>query len=273
MSGSISVIEGARAAFAALGSAWRRAAGALALAGLLSTAAILALVDRQFGRTAALLAAYLLAAAMARGALFRLARRPHGETPTPGFAGFQWDALEWRLLAVALLRAALFGLLGALAITLFVALYIGIAAAEAGRAHAITAPEHWRRTLDPVGWSVVGAATLACAAGIGWIAMRLYLGFAATARQNQVRLLSTWPLTRGQVLRLLGGVVLITAPMAALVLAMRIGRDLIPADDLGGWRLGVGIVCFGQAFLALPLSVGLMTYFHSRLAPDDAGVR
>ncbi|HEX4181618.1 MAG TPA: hypothetical protein VHY32_12585, partial [Caulobacteraceae bacterium] len=106
MTSGISVLEGARAAYGFAGRAFARAALAIGLAGLLAAGAALALVDRNFGRSAALFAAYMLAAAMARGALFRIAFAARRDDPgfAPGWGGLQWGRIEGHLLAVSLLR-------------------------------------------------------------------------------------------------------------------------------------------------------------------------
>jgi hypothetical protein len=263
MRGPVSVVEGAATAFGDLVRFWSRAAGALGLVALLDTTLVLAVAHRNFGRAAALAAAGMVAAAMARGALFHVAlgRRPPSEL---GVAGFRWGGAEWRLLAVALLRAFLFGLLIALLLTLLGALYVGLAAAQPG-AGGVASPEHWRRTLDPVGRIVVSAVALAGTCGLVWVGLRLFLAFPATVALNRVQLLSTWALTHGQVWRVLGAAVLVSAPLAALAFALLSARGYLGLNGrAAAWGLGHG-------FLALPLSAGLMSYVYDRLCPDAAG--
>jgi hypothetical protein len=279
MGGSISVTEGAGAAFDFLARSWSRAAGALALAGLLGAAAGLAFQDRNLARAWLLSAAYFVAVIMAQGALLRFAyagRRPADRTLPPGFGGFQWGAVEWRLLGVSLLRALLFGLLGALFLTVVAALYVGLAASEARAGFAAAAHAGWRPSLDSVGWTVVGAVGLAGAAGLSWVGSRLYLAFAATVAVGRVQLLSTWTLTRGRAWRILGAVILVWLPGLGLALAARIGQRLLTPGSGGEARMVVAasnlFVGLGHAFLTLPLSVGLMIYLYDRLGPENAGV-
>ena len=280
MTGSISVTEGAVAAFGFLGRSWLRVAAALALTGLLGGAAAIALVHREFARAWMLGLAYLLAVAMAQGGLFRIAhveRHPDDQHHSIGLGGLQWGGVEWRLLGVTLLRAGLFSLLGALVLTLLAAVYVGLAAAEAGPGLPVADPSRWRHTLDPLGWTVMAGLSLAGVAGLGWIGLRLYLALPATVARSQVQLLSAWPLTRGHVWRILGGVVLVTLPVAAGVgVAARIGRGMLALTPWSDDRMTTGAVslicCLGQSFLLLPLGVGLMSYLYDRLGPEDAGV-
>lgn len=279
MAGSISVTEAAGAAFGFLGRSWLRAGGALALTGLLGGAAAIALVNREFARTWLLVLAYLLAAAMAQGGLFRIAyteRHPADLSHAIGFGGLQWGAVEWRLLGVTLLRTMLFSLLGALVLTLLLAVYIGLAAAEAGPGLPVADPAHWRHTLSWLSWTVMAGLGLAGAAGLCWIGLRLYLAYPATVARGRVQLLSTWPLTRGHVWSILGGVILVTLlPAAALATVARVGRGLLALSDWGDSRMAFGAVglaaCLSQALLLPPLGVGLMSYLYDRLGPEDAG--
>jgi len=280
MAAPISVMEAAGAAFGFLKRSWSRTAGALALAGLLGGAAAFTFLDRDFTRAFGLLAAYLLAAVMALGALFRLApgERPSGDlTSSVGLGGFQWGAIEGRLLAVVLLRAALFGLLWALFLTVLAAIYVGMAAAEAAPGFAVAAEARWRPALDPLGWTVVAGVGLAGAAGLGWIALRLCLAFPATVAAGRVQLLSTWVLTRGGVLAILAATILVVLPDLGVTLAVQIARSLLISNALADHRLIAGIfgliAGLGHSFLILPPSVGLMTYLYDRLGPEDAGVR
>ncbi len=279
MAAPVSVTEGAGAAFSFLKRSWRRAAGALTLAGLLNGAAAFSFLNRDFARACGLFVACLLASIMAQGALFRFAggaNRPGDQGSSIGPGGFQWGAVEGRLLAVVLLRGLLFGLLGALFLTVVAAIYVGMAAAEAAPGFAVAAQSGWRPTLGLLGWAVVAGAGLAGLAGLGWIALRLYLAFPATVALGRVQLLSTWVLTRGRVLPILGALILIALPSLGVILAARFGRGLLASGAWGDRRLIAGICSLitglGHNFLIAPLSVGLMTHLYNRLGPEDAGV-
>lgn len=270
MAASISVTGGASAAFGFLARSWRGAAAALALAGLLNWANVSAFLSRDFGRAWLLLAAYLVAAVMATGGLFRVARNL-----SPGFGGLQWGAIEWRLLGVAVLRILLFTLLIALFATVLTAAYAGMAAAETAGGFAAAARPGWRPSLDSLGWTVVGGVGLAGLAGLCWVGLRLYLAAAATVALGRVQLLSVWPLTKGHVGRILGSLILVLAPGVAALLAAGAGRGLLGAGDEGVWRMFATLLALaagmGETFLILPLSVGLMIYLYDRLGPDVVG--
>jgi len=279
MAAPVSVEQGAGTAFSFLRRSWRPVAGALTLAGLLNGAAVFSVLNRDFARGGGLWAACLLASVMAQGALFRFARggsRRHGRGSSIGLAGFQWGSIEWRLLAVILLRGTLFGLLGALFLTVLAAIYIGMAAAEAAPGFAVAARSGWRPALNPLGWTVVSGVGLGGLAGLTWIALRLYLAFPATVAAGRVQLLSTWVFPRGRVLTILAAMILIALPSFGVTLAVWLGRDLLASSAWGDRRLIAGICSLitglGHTFLILPLSVGLMTYLYDRLGPEDAGV-
>ena len=56
--------------------------------------------------------------------------------------------------------------------------------------------------------------------------------------------------------------------------AIRAGRVLLAIrfDEHHAHAAALGLIIgFGRAFLALPASVGLMSYLHDRLRPADAG--
>jgi len=284
MAGSISVTEGAGAAFGFLRRSWLRAAGALSLTGLLGAAASIAFLDHRFARAGLLALGYLLAAVMAQGALFRIVhverqhakRQPDDRVWSPGFGGFQWGGVEWRLLGAAVLRGLLFGLLAALTLTVLAAVYVGLAAAEAGPNLPVADPAHWRRTLDPFGWTVMSGLGLVGAGGLCWIGLRLYLAYPASVARGRVQVLSTWILTKGHAWRIGGGVVLVLLPVAGVMLAARIGQGMGATNGWGDSRLAAGVyrlvACLGQTFLMLPLGVGLMSYLYDRLDREDAGV-
>ena len=279
MARAISVTEGAGTAFGFLFRSWPRAVGALTLVGLLGGGVTLAFRSHDFAHGWLLFAAYLLAAVMARGALFRIwhaERRPDDQALAPGFSGFQWGAIEWRLLGVVLLRGLLFGLFGALFLTVLAAIYVGMAAAETARDFAVAVHAGWRPSLDPLGWTVVSAVGLAGTVGLCWIGLRLYLAFAATVAVGRVQLLSAWGLTRGHVWRIFGSLVLVLSPWFGVVVLARVGRGVLTSGGAGDPRTIAAasslIMSFGQAFLALPLSVGLMIYLYDRLGPEDVGV-
>lgn len=279
MAGSISITEGAGAAFGFWRRSCFRVAAPLVLTGLLSAGAMFALLARDFSRAGPFLLAELAAALMAQGALFRIARaqrQPGDPSLSPGFGGFQWGWLEWRLLAVVLLRGLVFGLLGALFLIVLAALYTGLAAAEARSGFAVAAQAHWRPSLDPMGWTVVSLAGLAGTAGLCWVWLRLYLALPATVALGRVQVLSTWGLTQGRAWRILGAVVLVLLPGIGVAVTARVGREALALGGWGSGRLPMGIysliIGLDHAFLMLPLSVGLMTHLYDRLGPEDAGV-
>lgn len=274
MTAQVSISEGVAQAIGMLDRLWRGASGALALTGFLGATISVALVNRDMGRLGWLCLAYLAAALMAQGALLRTVYGAADRSLQPGFAGFQWGIVEWRLLAVAALRAILFGLLGALLVTLFMAVYIGIASSEAGPGFAVASPERWRRTLDPIGWTVVSAIVLAGGAGLAWVGLRLFVAAAATVARGRVQLLSIWPMTRRHVLPLLAAELVVLAPLAA-VLGLWAAARALTHDHLGdpgavAGALGAAL-SFSHAFLSLPLSVGLMSYLYGRLQVEDVG--
>jgi hypothetical protein len=279
MAGPISVTEAVGAAFGFLRRSWLRAIWAQLLICLLGATAALAFLGRDFGRAGSLYLAYGLAATMAEGALFRIAfaeRRPDDAGYSLGPGGLQWGGVEWRLLAVAVLRWLLFALLWSLLLTLLIAVYIGVASAETGPGFALASPARWRRTLDPAGWLVMSVVALAGLAGLGWIRLRLYLAFPATVAEARVQLLETWRLTKGQVWRMLASLTLVLLPVLGVILALRLGIGLLTLinwKDLGLRHEVLSLIAgVSHAFVILPLSVGLMSYFYGQLGLEAPGV-
>ena len=275
MADAISVTEGTAAAFDFLKRAWLRTAGALALTSLMMTASVAAVLVRDLPAAGGLILAYVVAAVMAQGALFRIVlseRRASAQSASAGWSGLQWGQMEWRLLAVTLLRAALFTLLVALLLTVMAALYIGLSAARSG--HAVGDVANFRGPMDPLISMVLSSTAIAGAIGLSWVGIRVFLAFAATAILGRVQLLSTWPLTRGHAWSILGSLILVSAPMILAASAIRAGRVLLSVrfeeHPANAAVLGL-IMGVSHAFLVLPLSVGLMAYLYDRLGPAPAG--
>jgi hypothetical protein len=176
---------------------------------------------------------------VARGALWRLAMG----VGRPGPGGLQLGVVEGRLLIVAALRLLFLSVLGLLMFVLVLAV-----------AFAAT----WAPAVAVRGRVLVTIVTLAGAAGIAWAALRISLAEAATVASAKVKLLESWPLTRGRVLAILISSAVLAAPLLLLRAAAY--------TPLGAWAISaVGGLWIGGVWV--PMSVGLMAYFYSIRVP------
>jgi hypothetical protein len=255
VSNFIREISGALAATGRfLPGAWRRAPGALLAAGVLLGLAFDPAAPGHWLLVLAAAAALLVA----QGSLYRLAldRRL-------GPLGLQWGAPETRLLAVALLKLALLGVLGALAFV--VVLCVGYGVASAGPGFIASDPTTWAEGVDARGQGLVTGVTLLCLAGLGWVILRVSLAAAATVARDRVEVLTAFGLTKGRVAAILAGLAAIGAPAALLLLALGALRTaaVAAAPQLAA-SLALGFVFVG---LFLPLNVGLMTYLYGQPGP------
>jgi hypothetical protein len=116
--------------------------------------------------------------------------------------------------------------------------------------------------VDARGQVVVSVVTLVGAAGILWAALRISLAEAETVAVGKIKVLETWPLTRGLTAPILiGGLVLFAPLILAPVVLSGAARD--PA---AAWAASIAAGAWVGG-LWLPTSVGLMAYFHARRAP------
>jgi hypothetical protein len=204
------------------------------------------------------LLAVTVAAAMAEGALYRLAL----DKGRPGPAGLQWGRAEWRLGAVWGLTVAFLLVLGMLAFVFVLATAFGVA--TSGRGFVMALPSTWAGAVDGRGRVVVGLVVALCLAGLVWAATRVALGAPASIDRGKVQLLATWAASRRLVLPiLLGRFLLGVAPIGiAWALLWGVSRESHPsATLLWAASLAAGIALAG---LWLPLSVGLMAYLYRR---------
>jgi hypothetical protein len=253
-------IEAVGAACRFLATAWRRAWAAMLVTAMALGApwALGLWSPRSPWRLAALLAV-VGAAAMAEGALYRLALGKG----RPGPGGLQWSRVEWRLGAVWGLTAAFLFVLGLLAFVVVLAAAFGVA--TSGRAFVMAVPATWAGAVDGRGRLVLAVVAALCLAGLVWAGTRIALGATASVDRDKVQLLATWPATRRLVApillgRLSVGVVPIGVAWAAIWAVRRLGHP--PSILLWAASLAAGLAVAG---LWLPLSVGLMAYLYRRL--------
>lgn len=155
------------------------------------------------------LLALLAALVIAQGALFR---RAFGRAP--GLKGLRWGRDEWRLLGGHLMVLGLFLLIGAILLVLIGAIALGVARASAPNLDVGSA-EAWKSALATAGPGgvVAGLAPVAGLAILVWLGLRLSFTAPATVEQSGVRVLSAFPLTKGQVPKLLAIALALVAPL------------------------------------------------------------
>ncbi len=155
----------------------------------------------------------LVAIVIAQGALYR-----HAFGRSRGINGLRWGRDEWRLLGAHLMGLGLFLLIGSILLIVIGAITLGVARASAPQLDVGSA-QAWREALanaGPAGF-VAGLAPLAALAILIWLALRLSFTAPATIAESGIRVLSAFPLTKGQVpILLLPGI--FALPMAANLL-------------------------------------------------------
>lgn len=234
--------------------------------GPLVTAAV-GLVILLTAKTAPVLVAgfalYVLSGLVAQGALYRISLAGAGAEPAEhnGPAGFQWRALETRLVAVGLLATALMAIVAIIAVFLVSALLVGLVGVPAATAAA--SPEMLMAGLSSTGALIFNAAALVCVGGLLVLSARLSLAAPATAAEQRVRFLSSIGMTRGSVLRILGATLLINLPIIIMQSLAGLFGDLTKNPETTLWsQLIVGVI---STFFYVPISVGMTSYIYRRL--------
>lgn len=244
--GSASIGATLRAGFSDVTGATRDCWGALALAAVVSVAGGLLPPGLRFLAT-------VLAGVIAQGALFRRAFDRAG-----GFKGLRWGRDEWRLLAAQLMILGLVGLIGCILMVIVGGVALGVA--------RTAAPDFDPGTI--AGWQ--GAFASAGAAGLilvvapvgslailVWLGLRLSLSAPATVEQSGVRVLSAFPLTRGQVPTLF----VVGLAVAVPVLVVSAALNLAPQ---GPATAAVLVLC--AYFYAMPAWTGALAHVYRRHA-------
>jgi hypothetical protein len=200
-----------------------------------------------------LLLVYNLASIAAYGAVYRLAAGDD-EAGANGLGpwGFQWRALEGRLLGAALLLVLLF----VFAIVLVVFLLLALAAIIAyGHGHELTlsSPAAIGAELGLGGIVVMLVCCGLAFAALAILYLRLCLSGPASAYLGKISVLSTLGLTKNRVLSLL---FVFGAIYGAMVLFMLGGEVLIAAlfrlgMDLSGLRVGFSVLYTGLGTLVV----------------------
>ena len=200
-----------------------------------------------------LLLLYNLASIAAYGAVFRLAAGDEdAESAGLGAWGFQWRALEGRLLGAALLLVLLF----MFAVVLVVFLLLALAAIIAyGHGYELTlsSPAAIGAELGLGGIAVMLVASVLAIAALVNLYLRLCLSGPASAHSGKISVLSTLGLTKNRVLSLL---FVFGAIYGAMVLFMLGGEVFIAilsrlGMDLSGLRLGFSVLYTGVGTLVI----------------------
>jgi hypothetical protein len=264
------------ASFSYLSTAWSRAMGIMAAGVALVIA--LQIVQPMLASFPALSLVGALAriciATMTIGALYRIGVEPdHPGDPAyaVGPGGFQWGALEWRVL----LANILFGLVvyGPF-LLVFILLGAGLAASPGGHAWAIqgfqSGDEAQRmaallQLFTGPRLLVSGVVLIPAALIFIYVGARLALPSPQAADSGSFSFGQAWPRTRGAVLALIVAGVLILAAEAVATLVVNAGAGLISGlmghASTGGFWGGKANQTVDAAINA-PLFAGLLLYVY-----------
>ncbi len=263
MSRSSLIAGGLVSALGFLAPAWRRAWGALALAGIVMAAAWAVGATSPAWRAAAALAG-IAAAILAEGSLYRLALGKGPSSPAGlGLAAIRIGAV-WALTLVFLF------VLGLLAFVVILAFGFGVAASGHGFVTAL--PATWAPAVDGRGRAVLGLVGSLCLAGLIWAGARVSLGSAASVARDRIQVLASWPTTRGLVwVIIVGRLGLGAIPLGFAGAVLWASMAWTGAGPAGLWAAGL-VASAAITGVWLPASVGLMAYLYER-APTPAALR
>lgn len=137
----------------------------------------------------------------------------YGAVLAPGQG--RWWAKSLRLLVVWVLTLVFLGIIGSLALTVLVT--FGYAVEWSGKGFDMKHMETWAQAATPTGRLLMGlvAAVLAC--GLAWIWARVSLSAPASLSEGRVRMLSSWPVTRGAGWGILASHLAVWAPLGLAV--------------------------------------------------------
>jgi hypothetical protein len=147
-----------------------------------------------------------------------------------------------------------------LLLLLVVLLCSAYATASAGRGFDPANVSTWASAIDARGRLVLSGASVLGVAGFAYASVRISLAEAASVAHARVEVLSTWRFSRGHVLMIFVGNLVIAAVPAALFAAS--------VDTAAGahpllWATACGLILAG---VWLPMNVGLMGYVFGRHA-------
>jgi hypothetical protein len=248
------ILDALRFAASFLGLAWRRAWLAMIL-----TAAAAGQSLAATGHPDALLWRTLTAAGVlvASGALWRLGLDRSGAGP----GGLQAGRVELRLIAVTALSVLFMMVLATLAFIVLIA--FAYAAAASGHGFVASDIATWAPAVDGRGQVVVTAVAAVCLMALVWALARISLAAPATVVREQVQVLASWPITRGQSLRLLAASLIVSVVPGLLIIAPLAASGIHAAPSLAA--RSVAALAFSGVWL--PAMIGLMAYFYRRLDP------
>jgi hypothetical protein len=216
----------------------------------------------------ALSAVEALFGVIAQGALYRLAfAGEHGGDPEfrVGPLGLQWGRAETRLLGAKLLLYLLFFIaMLFLAMILIVVLGAGMFVNGTG-ASSLHSASMASPPLDPQQMSKVILYFAPLFLVVLYVYLRICLFGAATVAERKVMVFSTWSLTRGNVLPILGALFLIAVPLGVLDLLAGLPGEPRTATIVIGL-----VTCVIDAFLIRPMSCGLYAYLYAALRTSTA---
>jgi hypothetical protein len=239
--------------------AWTRAWGAIVLSGgLLGYDVWSGAFDRGSPWRLAALLTCLAAFVVVDGALYRLALG----TGKPGPGGLQWGRPEWRLSAVLLLSAVFLSVLGLLAFVVILAFAFGLA--SAGHGFILALPMTWSHGVDARARLAMALVAGAAFAALAWAAARLSFGPAASVAMGQIQVLASWPKTRGMVLGIVVGRVVIAVGALGIAggVVFAAARSFPQSPPVLALASVIAGLCVTGG--ALPLSAGFLAHLYNR---------
>ncbi len=271
------VLRSARAAYEFFLTHWTRALPGAAIAALGATAMGLVfripVESRSAGATLLALAVVFISNVIYQAALYRMALRPE---QTSRF-GLELGGDEARLAGLYAALTAFLTLVGVVAFTAVLIVMAGVVGFS-GDMQAIQAaqndPAAMAQALGPVGMLLYMICFAGFIALMVWVGVRLALAAPATIAERRFRMLSTWPWTKGSVLRIIAAAILAILPVALTLGLLQSG---IEGALGGGSRAALAIFLFVMNWISAAtvgvISAGLYAYLYTGLRMPDGETR
>jgi hypothetical protein len=283
--GQVRVGAAIGASFRFVGEAWSKAWGIMLISvWFAATLEAIQLLKPEWGVVSFLgLIATLFLSAAATGALYRL--RFAEDHPGDGAyaanpAGLQWGGLEWRVLGASLLIGVIIAVIFVVALIIW---GVALGVTLSGDTAALQAVENGSDSdkMAALGRIMLGPGGLVSAViliptfgGVIYLAARLAVFAPLAAETRAFDVGKAWAMTKGAVLTLIVGAVVIYLVLAVIgaVAGGLAGLFAGVSGQAGGGRIWGGIA--GQAIaqaLSTPLFAGLALYVY-RIQRGDPGV-
>lgn len=269
----IPVLQSARAAYDFFLTHWTRVLPGAAIAALGTTAMglVVRMPPETRGGAATLLAlaAVFISNVIYQAALYRLALRPGDASRF----GLELGADEARLAGLYAALTAFLTLIGIVAFTAVLIVMAGVVGFSGDMAAIQAAqndPAAMAQALGPIGMLLYMICFAGFIALMVWVGVRLVLAAPATIAERRFRMLSTWPWTKGSVLRIVAAAILSLLPGALALGLIQSGIEGALGDaSRATLMIFLFIINWISAATIGVIAAGLYAYLYTGLRPPE----